>query len=736
MLKYVILNLLFITTLTGIINYSAKFNPETQVSAGSTSYLYCNMKKLSNNNFIILYTESTSNTVKYQLIDSTGNKIGSLQTIPAFIFGNFNMIEPLANGKFIILYTELNGFNLLNAKILNNDGTLVTQVNDITTSFYPYFDIILLIVFDDGGFATLWSTAGGFGFYYKFYDATGNSLTNLIAVIDGSYIIYTPVGKAITNTSFMLCYKMDNGGSELVRCDLMSYTGGTGNPGTIDTNGSAGREIKTMSLAKLQSGNYVIAWSYASSFVYMAVFDSSFNIIVPRLTVSDYIPALNSNIVVHDNQEYSIFFEEPAGGGTKTEIVYQHFDIYNQKIGVNVVLTNLDQTRNYPSVVESSNYSLAACWSLPSTTQIYYNLFSPVSTNCQYFSVNIKALTNLSLKSSFTTYITNQNLDDILFYFSNLPSIGAFVTNSGSKISTNTAYKYDNINYNSPLSPASFNVTYSIVNSNTYAQSVCTMNIGVCYPTCETCSAIGNSTNHLCSTCSAGYVLSTTNCISSCPIPSQGVSYYYNTKINACSTCMTSCQECTDGVSCTICKTGYLTVQDYTSNNCVTSCPTGYTLTNTTCLPCDYRNSDGSCITCSGNTPYIYQYKCTDSCPSGLYPNTKNACVDCTNNILYKGICYDACPEKTFYDNSLKTCYTCEDRKMKYYNNTCISNCPVGSSLSKDNVCVTCQSQGKYYFDNDCVETCPFGYIENDSLSQCDVLKIQSIYINNIRCIL
>jgi hypothetical protein len=731
MLKYVILNLLFIETLSGIINYTPIFNPEIQVNAATTTYQYCNIKKLSNNNFIVLYSDSTSNSMIYQFIDSAGNKLGNLQTISSSLLDNFNNIESLPNSnKFIILYTEYNGYGMLNAKIFNNDGTLVTQVNDITTSLYLYYDIILLVVFDDGGFAALWSTAGGVGFSYRFYDATGKSLTDVIAFSDGGHAIFTPVGSAITNTSFMLCYKMDIGGNEYVNCDILGYTGGTGSPGTFYVNDVHGRVTKAMSLEKLQNGHFAIAWTFASSTVHMAVFDSNFNVVAPRVTVNDYNPATGCTILVHANGEYSVFFEEIEGILSTKEIVYQQFDIYNHKIGANVVLTtNYDQERISVSVAESTDYSLAACWSSPMTTFIYYNLFSATSTNCQYFSINIKALTNLSLKSSFTTNITNQNLDDVLFYFLSLPSFGTLVTSSGSKISTNTAYKYGDINYNSPPTQANFNITYSIINSNTNAQSVCTMNIGVCYPTCETCSDIGNSTNHLCNTCLTGYVLSSSNCLSACPPPSQGVSYYFNPKDNACNTCMDSCQDCTDGVSCSTCKAGYLTVQDYTSNNCVTSCPTGYTLTNTACLSCDYRNADGTCITCFGSTPFIYQYKCKDSCPSGLYPNIKNSCMNCTSNILYKGICYETCPDKTFYDNSLKTCYTCEDKKMIYYNNTCVNHCPQGSSLNENNVCETCQSQKKYYYDNGCIETCPFGYVENDSLSQCDPLTIQGIYI-------
>jgi hypothetical protein len=730
MLKYVILNLLFIATLSGTINYSAKFNPEIKVSSLTTSYKYCNIKRLTNNNFVVLFTDSNTMKLKYQFIDSSGTKLGSLLTLPLYLYANFDIIEPMSNGRFIILFTEYNGGYYLNARIFNNDGITVTQISNITTNLSSFYDIILLVVFVDNGFAALWSTIGGSNFVYRFYDASGNSLTNLITFNDGGSAIYAPVAKAITNTTFMLCYKLDSGG-ENVKCDILGYSGGTGTPISVYSNAGPSREIMSMSLAKLPNGNYALSWAYLSTYIKLAVIDPSLNIILSYITINDYTPADHPKFVVHANSEYSVFFEESVttGGISRTEVVYQKFTIYNERIGSNVVLnTNFyEQGRQFPSVVETTSYNLAACWNVLNTGNIYFQLFSPASTSCQYFSLNIKTLTTLSLKNSFTSGITDQNLDSILIYFSSLPSLGALVTSNGSKISTNTAYKYDNINYNSPPSQVSFNITYSIVNSNTNAQSVCTMNLGVCYPTCETCSAIGNSTNHLCNSCSAGYIFQDSNCISACPTTVQGVSYYFNSKNNACNKCLDSCQECTDGVSCTICKTGYLKVQDYTLNNCVTSCPTGYTLTNSTCFTCDFRNSDSSCITCSGSTPYLYQYKCTDSCPSSLYPNTKNLCIDCTNKIVYKVICYDACPEKTFYDETLKTCYTCEDRKMRYYNNTCISNCPVGSSLNKDNVCETCKSQNKYYYDNNCVDLCPFGYIENNSLSECDLLTIQGI---------
>lgn len=100
-----------------------------------------------------------------------------------------------------------------------------------------------------------------------------------------------------------------------------------------------------------------------------------------------------------------------------------------------------------------------------------------------------------------------------------------------------------------------------------------------CFSTCGSCSMVGNSTDHLCTTCNTNYYPQSnklTNCYNSAPI-----SYYFDTMNQQFKPCIQSCSSCTtlgDALTdhkCTTCNTNYYPLYDK-QTNCYNSAPTGY----------------------------------------------------------------------------------------------------------------------------------------------------------------
>jgi proprotein convertase subtilisin/kexin type 5 len=290
----------------------------------------------------------------------------------------------------------------------------------------------------------------------------------------------------------------------------------------------------------------------------------------------------------------------------------------------------------------------------------------------------------------------------------------------------NTGYLTSNIFYSSPENQVNYNITYYTV-SGTAQYGSCVMSMYVCYPSCENCTGLGTEINHYCSSCRTDYNMLGTNCYKTCPSTYLSNAYYANTASKTCTTCGDGCQTCSSGTVCSTCKTGYYLVMNATSNNCVSTCAAGYTLTNNTCVACNFKDSSGACINCVDSKKFYYNKQCVDSCPTGLYPDTSGSCIDCTDIlILYNGKCYTTCPDLTIYDSDGDTCYTCEERGMRYLNNTCVAACPVGSALNSNNKCESCKTRGLYYFNYTCIDICPFGTIENTNTAECDIMVISS----------
>ena len=258
--------------------------------------------------------------------------------------------------------------------------------------------------------------------------------------------------------------------------------------------------------------------------------------------------------------------------------------------------------------------------------------------------------------------------------------------------------------------------------------------------------------------CPDGYFVSGTNCyacdLSHCKICANGddkcvecmPGYYYYTLFAwnyACKGCESHCLSCTSLLLCTVCAAGYYLTGGSCAlcpSNCLT-CPTAsicnvcadsyFVDSNLLCSPCSEN-----CQTCSDaftctkclSDYYFLNDACFSACPDGYYPNSETTCAPCLANCkhcasnsacgecadtyyLYRPTynsyqCLDACPTKTFADES-RTCHSC------------VNNCDTCTNSTK---CVDCSSG--YYKTSDglCVDPCQDGYFkvsENMTCGKC-----------------
>lgn len=210
-----------------------------------------------------------------------------------------------------------------------------------------------------------------------------------------------------------------------------------------------------------------------------------------------------------------------------------------------------------------------------------------------------------------------------------------------------------------------------------------------CALPCKICSGSINS-------CSSCYINSTNPiffnsfCISSnqCPI-----GHYVNSTNLSCEVCPTNCSQCTSSTVCSSCSLGYYLY----GTLCLSTCPNiTYINSNSStgiCSPCN------SCLTCSSAfactsciaSQFLYNSICYSICPNGSYASSticsacSNNCLTCQNYTyctscvtsmsLYKGVCYLYCPNATYPNTTLQVC----------------SNCPASCSLCTSlTVCQSC----------------------------------------------
>jgi proprotein convertase subtilisin/kexin type 5 len=205
------------------------------------------------------------------------------------------------------------------------------------------------------------------------------------------------------------------------------------------------------------------------------------------------------------------------------------------------------------------------------------------------------------------------------------------------------------------------------------------------------------------------------------------------TPINPCSN---NCRSClTDNITCLTC---YITSSNYlfSNGNCLKNCSYNQFIntTNNSCSQCQNIclscSSNDICISCNSSSlyPIFFNNTCLSNCPLGYFNNTATSCLSCPSSCL-------ACSLYTF-------CSIC-NINYGLYNNTCLGNCPNGTYLLNQicnnctNGCLICTTQGctqcnstTLLYQLNCVTTCPEN-LYSDTIGNCKLCLSPCSSCNN-----
>jgi hypothetical protein len=256
-----------------------------------------------------------------------------------------------------------------------------------------------------------------------------------------------------------------------------------------------------------------------------------------------------------------------------------------------------------------------------------------------------------------------------------------------------------------------------------------------CFDKCDSCSQTGDSTNHLCTTCISGFSHSedkTTQCYSNADHLS---GYYFS--INTFKKCYSSCDSCSqtgDSTNhlCSTCLAGYTNLED-DNTKCFSTGGTvsGYYLFNNifkkcydSCESCTQTGNSTNhlCSTCRTNN-FILEDKPTQcflstQTLSGYYFSTNKfkKCYDSCNSCSQTGdstnhLCSTCLPGYFNLEDSSTQCFSSTAGVPKYYFSINVFKKCYSS-------CNSCQQTGN--FDNHLCATCKDTYFSlEDKLSQC-----------------
>jgi hypothetical protein len=219
-----------------------------------------------------------------------------------------------------------------------------------------------------------------------------------------------------------------------------------------------------------------------------------------------------------------------------------------------------------------------------------------------------------------------------------------------------------------------------------------------CFSTCQTCNALGDSTNHQCQSCIGGYFPKVDN-TTSCFTGSQS-KYYLNTNLYR--QCYSTCDTCNtigdiNNHQCTNCLSSYFPKEDN-----MTSCFTGsqskyYLDTNI------YRKCYSTCETCNTTPGTSNNHQCS-SCKSTYFPKVDNM------SSCFTGPQYNYYFDGAVYQNCYSTCLACTTTPGNATNHQC--QICISNYFPKEDNTTNCYTgpQSKYYLDvntyRKCYSTC------------------------------
>jgi hypothetical protein len=656
---------------------------------------------------------------------------------------------------------------------LNPVGTTfpVAQLTGITYSSNP--SIVALL---NGGFAVTWqNTLRGqsYDISLRFFDQSGTPTTNeiLVNTNNQSGDQLNPRIITLTNSNILVSWT-DNtlNGGDIMGGVFKSDGSRVGTIFTVNTitSGFQGSPFP----ATLAFGGFVVVYNSqtTSKNINMQVFDNNLNKIGPERIVNSNISFQQTNPVPGVIPETSLNPEKIvitwySVGQIKNGDIW--FQIYYKDPGIcgDMKIYQGKQQLNFNIQFTYIPYDIVVIRTLPKLSQLKDDKGTVITVNSIYNKANINLVATSQVSDNFTYSTntvdqpcrveiipcysscltcsnegnpTNNNCtkcdtnyytlptsntncyhytDKIDFYYSDsqLKAFSKCYESCATCSGAGTSFKHNCLTCNAfyfPLEDDTSQCYSSVQEVQGYMLDIISTIFKKCYQSCSRCVAIGDSNNHYCLSCVAGYYPLIDNNLNCYEMNTGLNGYYFNTDNQLFDKCYQSCNKCSGP-------------GDLMTPNCF-ECADGYK----TCDGCDK----------------IYNNNCVEECPVlTIYNQDTQYCENCSaGEVVYDNACVSKCPEG--YIMTFTNSISCQLKNLYYYQNKCLDSCPSNTKLNtltnscedictkgylEGDGCVSCSEINKLSYDDICVDECPSNTIRVGDYCQTQLISPGNYKINN-----
>jgi hypothetical protein len=746
--------------------------------------IYPQVAALDNDNFVVIWWHSVTaaDDVKAQIFDKKGNKVGT-EFSPSIVTANVQIwpfASSIGSGKFLLAWNDYDGStrDTAKARIFNNDGTPVTGEIICNTYVSGLGDQLYTKAFGNplnGNSVVVWQlTPPNFDAKASFLNSSGTITTKDITV--NSYLPgdeSCPFPCFLTNGNTVITYHSNKNGTYDIFYKIYNSTGTS----VIKTDAVANSYIAgTQSMAQcagLTGGGFVVYfkstyWGNTVDFAFR-VFDASGNavtatdirLITPTRGVDNW-----STVRAMPNGGFMAVYDMYEPNYSNGDVSFQTwaYDGTNTTPEKNALTYNTGAQGNSGGSVFKDG-SIVAVWQSASqvSSSSGWDIFGQIfqfKGDCYAFQTFLGILD--ANQVSFTS-LPNATLN-----ITKATTVGVLQDSNNVTLNTTTYFPNTGIYYKTTVTTSD---SFYYINSK--GDLPCKVDITICYTSCKSCAAVGDSTNNKCISCLNSnnyYPLSDnpSNClINTTPVPN----YYFDQTDKMFKPCFVRCSACTTAGTtnnnlCTTCASGYYPLADKTSQ-CYKSTETvsNYFFDATKFTPCDI-----SCLGCTGSAT-----ACTACNNTAGYYSMSGKCTKVADVPQYyyfdpitKQIkkCYDSCNtcngDGTIDMHYCVTCkanyFTLDDKPANCYSTTTITDgyylqgtvflpcfktcktCTGSGSISNPN-CTSCKSGlscapcTQIVYNDQCINGCPDGLVYDSVNKTCYACKDRNQFLLNGKCV-
>ena len=421
-----------------------------------------------------------------------------------------------------------------------------------------------------------------------------------------------------------------------------------------------------------------------------------------RQTITDIISGNDEHFSM-----YKLNDEDVIIGFSKNPMKIQRINSNLELIGGCLQIGSNNEYMDFTMLTETKLFAMMAKKNVDASFSFYYTiLYYP---HCYSSNIMLKRMDTFQIIKLFTDSkapeLTSSTIQ--IMILTNPVNGGIYKVSDDQLAEVNVVYSTDALYYKATSSSNDL-FTYKGIDNvsqppQEWASEICTLNLVICYESCNKCTVKGDETSHNCVECDSlkGYFPAenfVNNCYNTTTKPTN---YYFDSSDSTFKKCYDSCKTCSIGGDseehhCDSCDIdgGYYPIEDHVGNCIInTTFISGYTVymqkyykCYDTCLECTMPliGENQYCNGCKeGYMPSpLITTNCVQNCPSGKkwYIGQGNAfnCVEgdeCPGQfpLLADGTqCVASCSD--FF-----TCPFCIQNQPLYeYNDECVTECPNG----------------------------------------------------------